>query len=73
MCLSRAMRSLYLEVFFRNCHAMTLRCIDTAISAVRGWVARVRVNIKFIAAGSEMTPLHMKSRHSIAIQGDKCL
>ena len=67
------MRSLYLEVFFRNCHAMTLRCIDTAPCAIRGWVATVHVNIKSITAGSEMTPLHMKSRRSIAIQCDKML
>ena len=67
------MQSLYLEVFFRDCHGMTLRCIDTAVCAVRGWVGSVHVNIIFILAGSEITPLHMKSRRSIAIQCDKML
>ena len=64
------MRLLYREVFFRNCHVITLRCIGTAPCAVRGWVGNVHDNIISIHAGSEITPLIMKSRRSIAIQCD---
>ena len=67
------MRSLYLEVFFRNCRPMTHRYFVTAICAVKSLLGALVTHIS-INAGSEITQsLHMKSRTSVAMQCDKIL
>ena len=67
------MRSLYLEVFFRNGRAMTFRYFDTAICAVKSLVGGVVSNISIIARSENTPSLHMKSRSSVAMHCDEIL
>ena len=65
------MRSLYLEVFFRNFRGSTESCFCTALVAVwdRETVGVSSGSYFFIDAGSEITPpLHMTSCPPIAMQ-----